>query len=74
MAPSSWLPTVTPRDLRRTAASIAIASGAGVLAVRRMLGHKDASMTLNVYADLFDTDAQELADLLDRLASAWTRL
>ena len=31
-------------------------AGANVKAVQRMLGHAKASMTLDVYADLFDED------------------
>ncbi len=30
-----------------------------------MLGHKNASMTLDVYADLFDSDLMDVARLLD---------
>lgn len=45
--------TITPHDLRHTCASLAVSSGANVLAVSRMLGHKDASVTLRIYADLF---------------------
>ena len=37
---------VTPHDLRHTAASLAIASGANVKAVQQMLGHASAAMTL----------------------------
>lgn len=58
-------PSITPHDLRHTAASLAISAGANVLSVQRMLGHKDASMTLNTYADLFDTDIDEVAANLD---------
>jgi hypothetical protein len=32
-----------------------------VLALARMLGHKDPSVTLRVYADLFDTDLDAVA-------------
>ena len=39
-----------------TAASLAVSAGADVKAVQRMLGHAKASMTLDVYADLFDDD------------------
>jgi integrase len=35
-------------DLRHTAASLAIAAGAKVKAVQRMLGHASAAMTLDV--------------------------
>jgi integrase len=58
-------PTITPHDLRHTAASLAVSSGANVTAVQRMLGHAKASMTLNVYADLFDEDLDGVADRLD---------
>ncbi len=55
-------PTITPHDLRHTAASLAISAGANVKAVQRMLGHAKASMTLDVYADLFDEDLDGVAD------------
>jgi integrase len=58
-------PTITPHDLRHTAASVAISSGANVKAVQRMLGHAKASMTLDVYADLFDDDLDVVASRLD---------
>jgi integrase len=58
-------PTLTPNDLRHTAASLAISAGANVKAVQRMLGHAKASMTLDVYADLFDSDLDAVAVELD---------
>jgi integrase len=70
----STIPTLsitrTPHDLRHTAASLAISSGANVKAVQRMLGHASAAMTLDVYADLFDDDLIALADGLDDAARA----
>jgi len=56
-------------DLRHTAASLAISSGANVKAVQRMLGHASAAMTLDVYADLFDDDLDALAQRLDDAAA-----
>ncbi|MCX5607178.1 tyrosine-type recombinase/integrase [Streptomyces sp. NBC_00047] len=56
---------VTPHKLRHTAASLAIAAGADVKVVQLMLGHKDASMTLNVYGHLFPDRLDEVADALD---------
>ena len=47
-------PSITPHDLRHTAASLAVSAGANVKAVQRMLGHAKASMMLDVYADLDD--------------------
>jgi hypothetical protein len=35
-----------------------------------MLGHAKASMTLDVYADLFDDDLEAVADRLEVLARA----
>ena len=50
------VPRMTIHDLRHTAASLMVASGANVKVVQRQLGHASASMTLDVYADLFDDD------------------
>lgn len=58
-------PSITPHDLRHTAASVAVSAGANVKAVQRMLGHAKATMTLDTYADLFDTDLDDVADRLD---------
>ena len=58
-------PTITPHDLRHSAASLAVSAGANVKAIQRMLGHARASMTLDVYADLFDDDLDDVADSLD---------
>jgi integrase len=56
---------LTFHDLRHTAASLAVQAGGNVKAVQRMLGHASATMTLDTYAGLFDTDAQALADRMD---------
>lgn len=63
-------PTVTLHDLRHTAASLAIRSGANVKAVQAMLGHKKASMTLDVYADLFPDDLDAVGVAMDALIQA----
>ena len=57
----SGIERLTPHDLRHTAASLAISSGANVKAVQRMLGHKSAAMTLDTYADLFEDDLADVA-------------
>lgn len=59
------LERLTPHDLRHTAASLAISSGAHVKAVQRMLGHKSAAMTLDTYADLFDDDLDAVAERME---------
>lgn len=53
--------------MRHTAASLAIAAGANVKAVQRMLGHASAAMTLDVYAGLFGDDLDAVATALDSL-------
>jgi integrase len=52
---------ITPHDLRHTTASLAISSGVNVLALARMLGHTSAKVTLDTYADLFDSDLDAVA-------------
>lgn len=64
-AESAGLPGLTPHELRHTAASLAVSAGANVKAVQRMLGHKSASMTLDVYSGLFDDDLDGVAERLD---------
>lgn len=61
---------LTPHGLRHTAASLAVESGATVKHVQRMLGHKSAVMTLDVYASLFDDGLDDLAARLDATARA----
>lgn len=56
---------LTPHELRHTAASLAVAAGANVKAVQRMLGHASAAMTLDVYSGLFEDDLDAVADRLD---------
>ena len=41
-------------DLRHTAASLRIAEGLDVVCVSRVMGHSSPSVTLDLYADLFD--------------------
>lgn len=57
-------------DLRHTAASLAVQAGAHVKAVQRMLGHRSAAMTLDVYSDLWDSDLDAVAGALDAARAA----
>ncbi len=57
---------LVPHELRHTAASIAIASGANIKAVQRMLGHATATMTLDKYGHLYDDDLTALATAVSR--------
>jgi integrase len=64
-AEDAGLAGVTPHELRHTAASLAVSTGANVKAVQRMLGHASAAMTLDVYSGLFDDDLDGVAERLD---------
>jgi integrase len=60
-------------DLRHVAATNAIAAGADVKLVQQMLGHKDATETLNTYAHLWpDRVADVIAAVEQRRAQALT--
>lgn len=59
-----------PHALRHTAASLAIASSAHVKVVQQMLGHKSATMTLDLYGHLFADQLDEVAERLDAAARA----
>ncbi|MGX1738583.1 tyrosine-type recombinase/integrase [Corynebacterium flavescens] len=56
---------LTPHGLRHVAAGLQVASGASVKVVQKQLGHKSAMLTLDIYADLFDGDLDEVADKMD---------
>ncbi|MBI0146070.1 tyrosine-type recombinase/integrase [Bifidobacterium sp. M0399] len=58
---------MTIHDLRYTAASLMVKSGANVKAVLRQLGHTSAAMTLDVYADLFDEDLDSVGESMNEL-------
>lgn len=62
---------VTAHDLRHTAASLAISAGANPKVVQRMLGHASAAMTLDVYADLFDSDLDSVAEAVSKMCPQW---
>jgi integrase len=64
-AKSIGVPGFHPHELRHTAASLAIASGADVKVVQQMLGHKSAVMTLDQYGHLFGDRLDVVADAMD---------
>lgn len=66
-----WIPDAEVRiihDLRHTFASLAVQAGANVKQLQRAMGHADAAMTLNVYADLFEDDYAQLGTMLEPTA------
>jgi len=64
---SAGIQRVTIHDLRHTAASLAIATGANIKVISTLLGHADASMTLRVYSHAFEDDLMKLADEMSLL-------
>lgn len=64
---STGAPTLTLHGLRHTAATLLLRDGASVHLVARMLGHKDPSITLQVYSHAIPGDASALADQLERI-------
>lgn len=63
-------PLLTLHDLRHTAASLAVRSGANVKIVQLMLGHASAGMTLDTYSDLFPDDLDRVAEAMGQLLSS----
>lgn len=57
-------------DLRHTAVSLYLAVTKNVKHVQRIAGHKDATTTLNTYAELFEDDFFNAAEGLDRLMAS----
>ncbi|OZF39603.1 tyrosine-type recombinase/integrase [Rhodococcus sp. 14-2483-1-2] len=69
LAKSIGIPDLMPHELRRTAALLAIQSVANVKVVRRMLGHKSATLTFDLYGHLYADELDSIAAALDRAAS-----
>ena len=61
-------------DMRHTAASLAVQSGAHVKVLQHMLGHASAAMTLDTYSDLFDDDLDQVSEALDAHRSQQLRM
>ena len=62
------LENVTPHNLRHTAGSLALASGASVVTVQKLLGHRNAITTMNVYSHMLPDDFDNLAAAMDTAA------
>ena len=66
-------PRVTAHAMRHTAAALAISAGGNPKVVPRMLGPASAAMTLDVYADLFESDLDSVADRLENVLKMCSR-
>jgi len=67
------LAEITPHDLRHTCASLMRAAGADVKAIQQQLGHRNATVTLNIYTHLFEGDLDEVMDRLDAHSATESR-
>jgi integrase len=63
---SLGLPRVSFHALRHTHASALIDEGLNVVVISRRLGHKNPTVTLNIYAHLFKRDDRAAAEAIER--------
>lgn len=56
-------------ELRHTAASLAIRSGANIKALQNMLGHASAGLTLDRYGHLYESDVDSVGHAIDAALS-----
>lgn len=62
------LPDMSPHDLRHTCATLLLSNGADVKSVSEILGHTDASTTLNFYVR---SDMQQMKAATEKFANAF---
>ncbi len=60
------LPRLTLHELRHSHATILLRAGVPVHIVSKRLGHKDPSVTLNVYADVIPDDDTSAVDVFSK--------
>ena len=61
------LPKVSPHDLRHTAATLALESGADLKQVQTLLGHKDPSTTMAFYAGVTEEAQRRTVDGIESI-------
>lgn len=65
---NNGLPDFSPHDLRHSCATLLLAQGADIKSVQAILGHADASTTLNFYVK---TDVKQMKDATEKYAAAF---
>lgn len=65
---ASGLPDMSPHDLRHSCATLLLGSGADIKSVQEILGHTNASTTLNFYVR---SDLQQMKAATDKFATAF---
>jgi integrase len=64
------LPKVSPHDLRHTAASLALESGANLKQVQTLLGHADPSTTMQFYSGITEEAQRRTVEGIERILEA----
>ena len=59
---------MSPHDLRHTCATLLLKQGADIKSVQDILGHADASTTLNFYVQ---SDLEQMQDAAEKYADAF---
>lgn len=62
------LPDMSPHDLRHSCATLLLGNGADIKSVQEILGHTDASTTLNFYVR---TDLEQMKEATNKMAAAF---
>jgi integrase len=63
-------PDLRVHDLRHTYASLARRAGADLRLLQKTTGHASITVTVRIYADLYDDELDDIASALDSLDDA----
>lgn len=63
---TAGVPNLPLHALRHTAVTLLLEAGAPLEVVARIIGHRNLSLTLDVYADLLPKASKRAAEALDR--------